>query len=172
MGTSLPEPFGSLHLALTHKFQSLHSMMGALSIALAYGIDVKSENDPNIHYAEEAVKGLAGAANFSAFLVNSIPVLKYVPSWFPGAGWKKKAKVWSDWTVKMREIPFQQSLEQFVSLSHNCWNSSSYSLFFAGCFVSIAVLTDILFRLKERRHLHWSRTAFRAWKRLRIANIR
>lgn len=92
--------------------------MGALSIALAYGIDVKSENDPNIHYAEEAVKGLAGAANFSAFLVNSIPVLKYVPSWFPGAGWKKKAEVWSDWTVKMREIPFQQSLEQFVSLSH------------------------------------------------------
>lgn len=89
-------------------------MMGALSIALAYGIDVKSENDPNIHYAEEAVKGLAGAANFSAFLVNSIPVLKYVPSWFPGAGWKKKAEVWSDWTVKMREIPFQQSLEQFA----------------------------------------------------------
>ena len=118
MGTFLHEPFGSLHLALTHKFQSLHSMMGALSIALAYGIDVKSENDPNIHYAEEAVKGLAGAANFSAFLVNSIPVLKYVPSWFPGAGWKKKAEVWSDWTVKMREIPFQQSLEQFVSLSH------------------------------------------------------
>jgi len=93
-------------------------MMGALSIAIAYGIDVKPKNDPNIHYAEEAVKGLAGAANFGAFLVNSIPMLKYVPSWFPGAAWKRQAQVWNDWTFKMRETPFQQSLKQLVSSFH------------------------------------------------------
>ena len=146
--------------------------MGALSIALAYGIDVKSENDPNIHYAEEAVKGLAGAANFSAFLVNSIPLLKHVPSWFPGAKWKKKAEMWSDWTVKMREIPFQQSLEQLVSLFCFRWNSSSYPPVPCWLLGIDGNLTDILFRLKERRHLHWSRTAFRALRRLEIANIK
>jgi len=147
-------------------------MMGALSIALAYGIDVKSENDPNIHYAEEAVKGLAGAANFSAFLVNSIPLLKHVPSWFPGAKWKKKAEMWSDWTVKMREIPFQQSLEQLVSLFCFRWNSSSYPPVPCWLLGIDGNLTDVLFRLKERRHLHWSRTASRALRRLEIANIK
>lgn len=135
--------------------------MGALSIALAYGIDVKSENDPNIHYAEEAVKGLAGAANFSAFLVNSIPLLKHVPSWFPGAKWKKKAEMWSDWTVKMREIPFQQSLEQLVSLSR--FHCSSYPSFLAGYFGLMAIWLiycsgwrngDILIG-HERHSGHW-----------------
>jgi len=147
-------------------------MMGALSIALAYGIDVKSENDPNIHYAEEAVKGLAGAANFSAFLVNSIPLLKYVPSWFPGAEWKKKAEMWSDWTVKMREIPFQQSLEQLVSLFRFVFFAgipAPHPSSFAGYF---GFDWYISFRLKERRHLHWSRMAFRALRRRGIANIR
>jgi len=101
-------------------------MMGALSIAIAYGIDVNLKNDPNIHYAEEAVKGLAGAANFGAFLVNSVPTLRYVPSWFPGAAWKRQAHVWNDWTSKMREIPFQQSLKQLVSSSHISRSPAAY----------------------------------------------
>ena len=115
VGPFLLAQFSSLDLQF---FWSRYSMMGALSISIAYGIDVNLKNDPNIHYAEEAVKGLAGAANFGAFLVNSIPMLRYVPSWFPGAAWKRKAHVWNDWTSKMREIPFQQSLKQLVSSSH------------------------------------------------------
>lgn len=88
--------------------------MGAVTISLGYGIEVKPK-DSNIKVATEAVKGLAGAANFSAFLVNSIPALKYVPSWFPGAGWKRQAEIWYDWTMKMRDIPFEKSLQQLVS---------------------------------------------------------
>lgn len=121
--------------------------MGALSIAIAYGIDVNSKNDPNIHYAEQAVKGLAGAANFGAFLVNSIPMLKYVPSWFPGAAWKRQAQVWNDWTLKMRDIPFQQSLKRLVSLSHTSGIPA------ASLWMPL-ILTNTLLRLKERRHLH------------------
>jgi hypothetical protein len=28
------------------------------------------------------------------FLVNVFPTLSYVPEWFPGAGWKRKAREW------------------------------------------------------------------------------
>ncbi|KAF9451579.1 cytochrome P450 [Macrolepiota fuliginosa MF-IS2] len=107
----------------------MRHMMGAITLSLGYGIDVKPQNDPNIRIADEAVKGLAGAANFSAFLVNSIPALKYVPSWFPGAGWKRQAEIWYDWTMKMRDIPFEKSLEQLAegtatpSLVTNCVTS-------------------------------------------------
>lgn len=92
------------------------SMMGAITISLGYGIEIKPKNDPNIKVADEAVKGLAGAANFSAFLVNSIPMLKYVPSWMPGAAWKRQAEIWYDWTMKMRNVPFEKSLQQLVSI--------------------------------------------------------
>jgi hypothetical protein len=30
----------------------------------------------------------------SDFVVNSIPALRYVPEWFPGAGWKREASKW------------------------------------------------------------------------------
>lgn len=91
--------------------------MGAVTLSLGYGIEVKPK-DTTINIATEAVKGLAGAANFSAFLVNSIPALKYVPSWFPGAGWKKQAQIWRDWTLKMRDVPFEKSLQQLVGTFH------------------------------------------------------
>lgn len=100
--------------------------MGAITISLAYGIEVKP-GDPNIKIADEAVKGLAGAANFSAYLVNSIPILKYVPSWFPGAAWKKQAEIWYDWTMKMRDIPFEKSLQQLVSYPRYGSNSLASS---------------------------------------------
>ncbi|KXN82953.1 O-methylsterigmatocystin oxidoreductase [Leucoagaricus sp. SymC.cos] len=109
--------------------EHVRHMMGAITISLGYGIDIKPKNDSNIHIANEAVKGLAGAANFSAFLVNSIPALKYVPSWFPGAAWKRQAEEWYGWTMKMRDIPFQRSLEQLAdgtatpSLVTNCVQS-------------------------------------------------
>ncbi|TFY79222.1 hypothetical protein EWM64_g4794 [Hericium alpestre] len=40
------------------------------------------------------------------FLADTFPLLKYVPDWFPGAGWKRKAKEW-------RTIP-----RQGVALPH------------------------------------------------------
>ncbi|EKM77629.1 hypothetical protein AGABI1DRAFT_122003 [Agaricus bisporus var. burnettii JB137-S8] len=93
--------------------EHIRHLMGAITLSLGYGIEVKPK-DTTINIATEAVKGLAGAANFSAFLVNSIPALKYVPSWFPGTGWKKQAQIWRDWTLKMRDVPFEKSLRQLA----------------------------------------------------------
>ncbi|KAF7760523.1 hypothetical protein Agabi119p4_11199 [Agaricus bisporus var. burnettii] len=88
-------------------------LMGAITLSLGYGFEVKPK-DTIINLATEAVKGLADAANLNAFLVNSFPALKYVPSWFPGTGWKKQAKIWRGWTLKMRDVPFEKSLRQIA----------------------------------------------------------
>lgn len=81
-------------------------MIGAITISIGYGITIQSTNDPYIEIAEEALKGIAAAASPGTFLVESFPFLKYVPSFLPGAGFKRKAKVWRQWTQKMVHVPF------------------------------------------------------------------
>ena len=81
---------------------------------ITYGIDVQDADDPYISLAEEALHGLNQAANPGAFWVDLFPILKYVPSWFPGAGFQRKAAYWREVNSTMVEKPFFYVKEQFV----------------------------------------------------------
>lgn len=39
----------------------------------------------------------------------------YVPSWFPGAGFRRKAKLWREWAVGMVENPYRVAKQKIVS---------------------------------------------------------
>ena len=81
---------------------------------IGYGIAVKESDDPYISMAEIAFTGAAEAAVPGSFLVDLIPILRYVPSWFPGAGFQKKAKRVREATDIMAEKPFRVVQEQVV----------------------------------------------------------
>jgi hypothetical protein len=69
-------------------------MAGVTILSIAYGIRIQQENDPYIKTAEDAVHSIAAAAVPGAFLVDSIPLLRYVPAWLPGASFQRKAREW------------------------------------------------------------------------------
>jgi hypothetical protein len=81
---------------------------------VTYGIEVKESYDPYISLAQEALNGLNEATAPGAFLVDFFPILKYVPSWFPGAGFQKKAAHWRELNASMIEKPFYHVKEQLV----------------------------------------------------------
>ena len=81
---------------------------------IGYGIIVKESNDPYISTAEIAFDGASEAGIPGAFLVDVFPILKYVPSWFPGAGFQKKAARVREATNTMAEKPFRLVQEQLV----------------------------------------------------------
>ena len=83
---------------------------------IVYGIAVQESDDPYISLAEDAFDGLAQAGTPGAFLVDMIPILKYVPSWFPGAGFQKKAARWREGIKEMSETPFRHVQEQLVQV--------------------------------------------------------
>ncbi|KAF7364088.1 Cytochrome P450 [Mycena sanguinolenta] len=72
-------------------------MSGETIMSIAYGIQVTSSDDP---YVSLAVKA------------NTFPILKYVPSWFPGAGFKRQAAKWRVLARGMMEIPFAETKRQ------------------------------------------------------------
>jgi hypothetical protein len=92
----------------------LLSTFAANIMKIGYGIAVQESDDPYISIAEEALKGAAEAGVPGAFLVDAFPILKYVPSWFPGAGFQKKAARVRDATNTMAEKPFRHVQEQLV----------------------------------------------------------
>ena len=81
---------------------------------IGYGIAVKESDDPYISMAEIAFTGASEASVPGSFLVDLIPILRYVPSWFPGAGFQKKAKRVREATDVMAEKPFRVVQEQVV----------------------------------------------------------
>jgi hypothetical protein len=90
------------------------STFAATIMKIGYGIAVQESDDPYISIAEEVLKGIAEAGIPGAFLVDLFPILKYVPSWFPGAGFQKKAARVREAINTMAEKPFRHVQEQLV----------------------------------------------------------
>ncbi|KAG8737366.1 hypothetical protein FRC10_008281 [Ceratobasidium sp. 414] len=87
-------------------------MSGAQILSCVYGYEVTSSDDPVLKLVEGAAAHLGEALLPTNFLVNIFPWLRYVPAWFPGAGWKKVA---SEWRKELRdtiEIPYRFTVKQ------------------------------------------------------------
>ncbi|KAF5335259.1 hypothetical protein D9758_016236 [Tetrapyrgos nigripes] len=82
-----------------------HSI-GVIILSSTHGIDVRMDHDPYMDAAEKSTDALSHAITPGAFLVDSIPLLKYVPDWFPGAGFKIKAKEWKKAATRAPQITF------------------------------------------------------------------
>ena len=81
---------------------------------MTYGINIFPYNDPYIKMAEEAVGAIAELLIPGAFLVDIIPILKYVPEWFPGAKFQSKAAVMRRHAAIMRNTTFAATEELMV----------------------------------------------------------
>ncbi|KAE9397657.1 cytochrome P450 [Gymnopus androsaceus JB14] len=86
----------------------IRHMTGSIILRVAYGIHVQPNNDPDIHAAEKMISVLNIAGLPGAFLVDTLPILKYVPSWFPGASFKRKAKAWNGILAATITPPFMK----------------------------------------------------------------
>ncbi|KAJ1307183.1 hypothetical protein OPQ81_001299 [Rhizoctonia solani] len=76
----------------SHELEAeLYLCVSATMLRSLYGYEAVSSSDPYLVKAREAFLYLSQAALTSNYLVNSVPALRYVPEWFPGADWKREA---------------------------------------------------------------------------------
>ncbi|KAH9983872.1 cytochrome P450, partial [Russula vinacea] len=69
-------------------------MAGQIILSVAYGIDVRPEGDPFVEDAENVLHALVLGSKPEATLFDIITWLLHMPSWFPGAGFKRCARKW------------------------------------------------------------------------------
>ena len=88
-----------------------------MTLSLSYGLETKENDDPFINLAEIAINSLSAVATLRSFLVNVIPILKYVPEFVPGTGFQKKARIWRKLQEDFRERPYSAAIEAMVCSS-------------------------------------------------------
>lgn len=87
----------------------------AISMLMAYGYEIKEENDPVVKLAEQSVEDLGHLLESGNFLVEIFPWLKYVPEWFPGAGFQKTVKEWKTTLDTIQRTPFEFTKAQVAA---------------------------------------------------------
>lgn len=96
----------------------LRYMAARVIMSITYGIDTLPEGDPFVTAAEDALHTIAMAARPGAFLVDSLPFLKYVPAWFPGAGFQRKASEWKVLARRMVDMPYEKAIRLIADDSY------------------------------------------------------
>ena len=86
----------------------------AVILKITYGYTVAESNDWYVALADAAVQPLSRAAIFGTYMVDYLPFLKYIPSWMPGAAFKREAREWRRLARDVRECPFQIVKEKMV----------------------------------------------------------
>ncbi|KAL0572611.1 hypothetical protein V5O48_009355 [Marasmius crinis-equi] len=88
-------------------FQHLRRSAAFVIMKVAYGCTISDYNDHFVEMAEETNRIVSLAQAPGKWLVDSFPILRYLPDWFPGAGFKRQAKAWSEYLYNMSLEPHQ-----------------------------------------------------------------
>ena len=89
---------------------------GGLALSIVYGYNVNSNNDKYLQLAEECMQLLSNdMAGAGFWTVDILPFLVYLPSWFPGGSFKKKAKEWKIRMSEFIDMPYLHAKESMVS---------------------------------------------------------
>ncbi|KAJ3574094.1 hypothetical protein NP233_g1993 [Leucocoprinus birnbaumii] len=87
----------------------IRQFAGSIILKLTYDHEVVAEDDYYVTLADKAMKGLLQAVHVGSSYVDLLPILKYIPAWFPGAHFKREARVFAKWTKDLRDVPFAQA---------------------------------------------------------------
>ncbi|KAH9937078.1 cytochrome P450 [Fomitopsis serialis] len=103
------------HPAVPAKSLTPHSTAAAIIMQIIYGHQVAPEGDVFVVLADRALETLGHAGIFGTYLVDYIPLLRHVPTWMPGAAFKRKALEWRKLNRAMLNEPYEMVKERTVS---------------------------------------------------------
>ncbi|QRV89148.1 cytochrome P450 family protein [Ceratobasidium sp. AG-Ba] len=92
----------------------IHLMAASIAIRIAYGHKAESINDRFVQNAEEIMEAFSDVSSPGKWIVNAIPILKYVPSWFPLAAFKRRVEHIRRVDAVAKKEPFEFVLEQMA----------------------------------------------------------
>ncbi|KAI0690874.1 cytochrome P450 [Cerioporus squamosus] len=85
-------------------------------LKIAYGIDVKGENDEMLAFIDAGLAGTRELVLAGGFLVDYLPILRYMPSFFPGCGFHRLFTKWREDNKLFRNMPFKRYKD---AVNHN-----------------------------------------------------
>ncbi|TFK27949.1 cytochrome P450 78A3p [Coprinopsis marcescibilis] len=86
-------------------------LFSAIILEITYGVETTSLQDPLIRDMTEVIEGFSIGCLPGRWMVDTLPFLKYVPDWLPGAGFKKLAAYYRAVEERARNRPFDHVMK-------------------------------------------------------------
>ncbi|RPD74228.1 cytochrome P450 [Lentinus tigrinus ALCF2SS1-7] len=86
----------------------------AVILKSMYGIDITPEDPKYVSLLHDALEGPTEGFMAGSFLVENIPLLRYVPAWVPGAGFQKKFARWRRLVGDLLNLPFAEAKQAWL----------------------------------------------------------
>ncbi|CAA7269234.1 unnamed protein product [Cyclocybe aegerita] len=111
----------------------VRTVAAAIVVSAMYDLDIEPKGDYFVGLAEAAVSKLSESVFPGALAVNALPILRFLPEWFPGAGFKRFARGAKELTDQMLAVPIESVEKRIVygwniSLMCSCYPSGKRRL--------------------------------------------
>ncbi|KAL6793714.1 cytochrome P450 [Trichoderma sp. SZMC 28013] len=108
----------------THLFRHAETEGASIVLQLAYGYSSELyKPDPLVELIQEVIRNVSAVMVPFSWVVDILPVISYLPEWFPGTGYKRIARNWKALLDASTDIPFDFTKEQMRQGSYQ----SSYT---------------------------------------------
>ncbi|KAJ8518804.1 hypothetical protein ONZ45_g4167 [Pleurotus djamor] len=94
-----------------HFNASLSRFSTAIILEISYGHQIKMEGDEYIELAEASGIALRSGGPLGGTVVDFFPILRHLPSWFPGTHFANVAREFKGAVNNLYRIPFERALE-------------------------------------------------------------
>ncbi|KAJ3772789.1 cytochrome P450 [Lentinula raphanica] len=83
----------------------LRRTIAAIIMKIAYGYSLTENNDPFIQIAEESARISGWALAPGRWLVDYYPIVRFIPSWFPFAQFRRQGEKWRKQLESLSDVP-------------------------------------------------------------------
>ncbi|EPT01788.1 CyP450 monooxygenase [Fomitopsis schrenkii] len=87
-------------------------LVAAIVLQIAFGLTAGGSDDPFVLKMAETMENLSEVTAPGAYLVDSLPFLKHVPEWFPGAAFKIKGREVREFVARLEQDLYLVTLAQ------------------------------------------------------------
>ncbi|KAG8698711.1 hypothetical protein FRC09_007078 [Ceratobasidium sp. 395] len=92
----------------------VHLMAASIAVRIAYGYKVDSADDHIVQAAEELMSAFSDIAAPARWAVNILPLLRYLPEWFPLVSFHRRARDIRRMDAVAQNEPFEYVLKQMA----------------------------------------------------------
>ena len=98
-------------------YRGFRSTLSDTVMDVVYGMELEDENNRYLSIVQKGARIFSEVVAPGRFLVELFPSLAHVPTWFPGANFKRNAILWKDDIAALRDVPYEAAIEAMVCLS-------------------------------------------------------
>ncbi|KAI0926476.1 hypothetical protein AcV7_005406 [Taiwanofungus camphoratus] len=96
-------------------FQHLHMHTANSLMGVTYAMEMTARNCNIVTMTDEVIMAWSKVAVHGSYLVDALPILRFIPEWLiPGGGFKKEARECKEKAIQARNLPFDTVLAEIV----------------------------------------------------------